>query len=433
MRVAYFDCFSGVSGNMLLGALLDAGLPVEELQSELARLPVSGYELEVRPVHRRGLRGTHVHVRVTAEQPVRHLRHIQELIQESALPPEVQAGALAIFRRLAQAEARVHGSSVEQVHFHEVGAVDAIVDVVGAVAGLRLLGVHEVYASPLHVGRGTVRSAHGTLPVPAPATLELLRGVPTFGRDLDAELVTPTGAAILTSLARGFDAPPPMQVVGIGYGAGSRDLPIANLLRLTLGEMHETGDADDANGTYDAYETDLVTVLEANIDDMNPQWYEHVMERLFEAGALDVFLTPIQMKNNRPATQLSLILPEAAVPRALRILFAETTTIGVRASRLHRWKLSRERHVVETPYGPIGVKVARQGPTVLNLVPEYRDCLAAARQSAVPLKEVYQAVLAAAGAQLGAQLGAQTEPQSGPWRSTASHPGEGGIDAPESA
>ncbi len=387
MKIAYFDCFSGISGDMILGALVDAGLEMERLKAELARLPLSGYTLSAQTVRRRGLRGTHVEVEVSEKGVERHLHEIEEIIEGSDLPGDVKSRGLAIFQRLAEAEAHVHGIPVERVHFHEVGAMDAIVDVVGAVIGLWLLGIERVYASPVHVGRGTVECAHGTLPVPAPATQELLRGVPIYGRDVDAELVTPTGAAILTTLAEEFGAAPPMQVERVGYGAGSRDLPLPNLLRVSIGTKTE-----EAEG----YEEDVVAVIETNIDDMNPQLYEHVMEQLFDAGALDVFLTQIQMKHNRPGVQLSVLVAEEHIREALDVLFAETTTIGVRSQQMRRWKLRREQVSAETRYGRVSVKVARRGEAVLNVKPEYQDCRRIAEKCSVPLKEVYQAALTAA-------------------------------------
>jgi uncharacterized protein (TIGR00299 family) protein len=397
MKIAYFDCFSGISGNMILGALVDAGLEMGQLETELARLPISGYTLNAEIVQRRGLRGVHVEVEVSEKGVERHLHDIKEIIEGSDLPDEISRRSLAIFRRLAEAEAKVHGAPVEHIHFHEVGAMDAIVDVVGAVVGLWLMGVERVYASPVHVGRGTVMCAHGALPVPAPATQELLRGAPIYGRDVEAELVTPTGAAILTTLAEEFGAAPPMKVEQVGYGAGSRDLPHPNLLRVSIGETT----AKEVSG----YEEDVVTVIETNVDDMNPQLYEHVMERLFDAGALDVFLTPIQMKRGRPGVQLSVILAEERVTDALDILFTETTTIGVRTCPMQRWKLGRERVVVETRYGPIGVKVARRGEAVMNVAPEYRECRGIADERGAPLKEVYQAALEAAVAYISKAKG----------------------------
>ncbi len=396
-KIAYFDCFAGISGNMILGALMDAGLETARWQAELERLSLAGYTVHVRPVTKRGMRGTHVEVEVTERGVERHLHEIEQIITASDLPETVKEQSRAIFRRLAQAEAHVHGTPVEHVHFHEVGAMDAIIDVVGAVVGLWLLGVERVYASPVHVGRGTVTCAHGVLPVPAPATQELLRGVPTYGRDVDAELVTPTGAAILTTLVETFGSAPPMRVTHVGYGAGSRDLPLPNLLRVSLGEGETEPQPKGLTAPpHPLCEEDTITVIETNIDDMSPQFYDYILERLFDAGAVDVFLTPIQMKRNRPAVQLSLLVPAEHIPAVLDIVFAETTTIGVRSYPAHRWKLPRVSLTVETPYGPVGVKIARRGETVVNVAPEYRDCRRLAAEHGVPLKAVHQAALEAA-------------------------------------
>ena len=386
MAIAYFDCFSGISGNMILGALLDAGLALEDLQSELGKLDISGYTVRAEGVDRHGLRGTHVEVEVAEHGPHRHLHDIEAIITVSDLPDAIQERSMAIFGRLARAEAKVHGEPIGHVHFHEVGALDAIVDVVGAVIGLDLMGIDRIYASPVHLGRGTVRCAHGVIPVPAPATAELLKGVPTYGRDVDAELVTPTGAAILTTLAEGWGAAPPMAVSRIGYGAGTRDLPHPNLLRISIGE------AQDRDGDL-AYERDRVTVVETNVDDMNPEFYEHVMERLFDAGAVDVFLTPITMKQSRPAVQLSVLVPDGRMPQILEILFSETTTIGVRWNHVDRWKLSRSQIEAETSYGPVPVKVARYGERVTNVAPEVQACRRLAQEHGTPLKLVYQEAL----------------------------------------
>ncbi len=391
MKIGYFDCFSGISGNMVLGALVDAGVDVERLRRELEKLPVSGYELTSESVQRGGLTGIHVEIQVQEQQPERHLHEIEDLIESSGLHRKVKNQGLSIFRHLAQAEARVHSVPVDQVHFHEVGAVDAIVDVMGSVIGLSFLGVEQVYASPIRVGRGAVVCAHGTLPVPAPATLELLRGVPIYGRDVEAELVTPTGAAILTTLAQGFGAAPSMTIERIGYGAGSRELPHPNLLRVSIGTV------DEAAG---GYEEDEVAVIETNIDDMPPEWYEYVTRMLFEAGALDVFLTPIQMKRGRPATQISVLTAERTIQDVVAVLFAETTTIGVRLRREHRYKLSREVVVVDTAYGPIAVKVARHGGRVVNVAPEHGNCQRAAEEQGTSIKAVHQATLAAALSQI---------------------------------
>jgi uncharacterized protein (TIGR00299 family) protein len=381
--MAYFDCFSGISGNMALGALLDCGIAPDAFQSELKRLNLAGYTLEIREVNKAGLRGLSVEVRAEEKQPHRHLKDIETIIQSGALPDRVRERSLRSFRALAGAESKVHGEPVENLHFHEVGAVDAIVDIVGTALCLELLGVEKVYASPLHIGAGMVETAHGRLPVPAPATAELLRGVPVYGRDVEAELVTPTGAAILAGVGAEFCTGPEMRTERIGYGAGTRDLPWANLLRVTIG------------GAGEAPKGERVMVVEANIDDMNPQWYEHVMERLFEAGALDVYLTPIQMKRGRPAVTLAMMLDEPKLNEALGVLFAETTTIGVRMHPVERRKLEREERTVETGYGLVNVKLARWDGRVMNVAPEYRDCLRLAEEKGVPLKEIWQAALAA--------------------------------------
>jgi uncharacterized protein (TIGR00299 family) protein len=385
-RIAYFDCFSGISGNMSLGALMDCGASPDQLRRELAKLNLPGWRLETDEVRKAGLRGLHAHVAVGEKQPARHLSDIERIIAESGLSEQVKSRGQSIFRRLAEAESRVHGEPVQEIHFHEVGAVDAIVDIVGTCIALDLLGVGAVYGSPVHIGTGTVESAHGVLPVPAPATLELLKGIPVYGRDVEAELVTPTGAAILAALAAGFGDSPPMRVAATGYGAGTRDLPWANLLRATIGEAEVPGGPGGR-----------VLVVEANIDDMNPEWYENAMERLFEAGALDVYLIPIQMKRSRPAVVLTLLVEEDKLAPAIDVLFAETTTIGVRMHEVRRETLGRDQITVETPFGPIQVKIARRAGRVMNAAPEYRDCVRVAREKKVPLKEVYRAAMDAAG------------------------------------
>jgi uncharacterized protein (TIGR00299 family) protein len=382
MKIAYFDCFSGISGNMVLGALIDAGLEVEWLRQELAKLKLASYKIEASRVLKRHIVGTLVDVKTQEEGVERHLGDILDIIERSDLSGEVKGTSKAIFTKLAEAEAKVHGLDVEDIHFHEVGGLDAIVDIVGSVVGLRSLGIEEVYSSPLHLGTGFVKCAHGMLPVPAPATLELVRGVPTYGRDVEAELTTPTGAAIITTLAKGFGRVPLMEVGAIGYGAGHRDLPIPNLLRVSIGKAVEP--------RGQGYEEDVVTVMEANIDDMNPEFYEHMMGRLFERGALDVFLTPIQMKRNRPAVKVSALVGEADLGGVLDAFFEETTTLGVRLCESKRKKLSRESIVIETKYGQVDVKVGKLGDVIKNISPEYEDCRRIASQLGVSLKEVYE-------------------------------------------
>lgn len=377
--LAYLDCFSGISGDMLLGALIDAGLALDDLRADLAKLPVSGYELKAERVSKRSISGTRVVVETEHSHAHRGLSDIVEIIDKADLPAPVKELARRAFTRLAEAEAHVHGESVEQIHFHEVGAVDAIVDIVGGFCGLHRLGVDEVHASPLPLGGGWVEAAHGRLPVPAPATVELLKGVPTYGGPVEAELVTPTGAALVTTVSRRFGPMPPMQIREVGWGAGSRDLPHPNLLRLFLGESAEQPGEQ------------RLVLIETNLDNMNPELFGHLMDRLFEAGALDVFYTPIVMKKSRPATLVSVLAGPALADEVGQILFRETTTLGVRFREVTRRCLDREWRKVETAYGAIRVKVGRLGPEQVTTAPEYEDCARAAREHAVPVKEVYEA------------------------------------------
>ena len=382
-RIAYLDCFSGVSGDMLLGALFDAGLQHEALEGELARLRLRGYRLEVSRVQRAGLAATRVEVVPVGEPPPhRRLPDILSVIEGSDLPAGDRERGSLVFRRLAEAEGRVHGGRPEEVEFHEVGAIDTLVDVMGAVAGLRLLGVEDLYCSPLPAGAGEARGAHGVLPVPAPATLELLAraeapltsavGEPAF------ELVTPTGAAIVTTLAR-FDRPA-MRVSGIGYGAGARDLPgRPNVLRLWLGERAHEG-------------LRSMLLLETNIDDMSPELFGYVQERLFEAGAADVWFAPIQMKKNRPATLISVLCPHDREEAVVRLLLRETSTLGVRLSEVSRREAQRENLEFESSLGPAAVKVKRLEGEKPQVSPEYEACRRLALQHGLTLADVYRIV-----------------------------------------
>ena len=381
--IAYLDCFSGISGDMLLGALVDAGLSLEVLKADLACLSLSGYDIKAAKVTKGGIAGTQVSVEVREEQAHRGLHDILKIIDASSLPEETKETSRRIFTRLAEAEARVHNQPVEDVHFHEVGAVDAIVDVVGACCGLRRLGVTELYSSPLPLGGGWVNTAHGRLPVPAPATAELLKGALLYAGPVQAELVTPTGAAIVTTLCRNFGPMPPMTVSQVGWGAGARDLPHPNLLRLFLGEP-----------AVKAAEQRLA-LLETNLDDMNPELFEHLMDRLLAAGALDVFYTPIVMKKSRPATLVSVLAEPEKVDALSAILFRETTTLGVRVQEVSRRCLERRSVEVETPYGRVRVKLGLLGAETVTAAPEYEDCRRIANERGVPLKGVYEAAQAA--------------------------------------
>ena len=383
--IAYLDCFSGISGDMLLGALVDAGLAIEDLRADLAKLPLSDYEVTAERVTKGVIAGTLVKVETGHEHAHRGLADILEIIGKADLPAEVSGPARRAFERLAEAEARVHGSSVEEVHFHEVGAVDAIVDIVGAFCGLHRLGIEKVYASPLPLGGGWVDTAHGRLPVPAPATVELLRGVPSYGGPVEAELVTPTGAAIVTTAAEAFGLMPPMTIRAVGCGAGKRDLAHPNLLRLFLGEPATR-----------PLEQQL-SLIETNIDNMNPELFGHVMETLLEAGALDVYYTPIVMKKSRPATLVSVLAEPPLVDTLSEILFRETTTLGLRVTEVSRRCLEREWKEIETEWGPVRVKIGRLNGEVVNVAPEYEDCARLAREKGIPAKVVWEAAREAAG------------------------------------
>ena len=384
MRIAYFDCFAGVSGDMILGALLDAGLSLEQLKGELAKLDLSHYDLRTEQVARRGVGGTRAMVIVDEDHHLEHhrrLHQIQQIIERSALQESIKRKSQQIFARLAEAEAKVHRTSVEAVHFHEVGAMDAILDVTGAVIGLNCLGIEQVYCSPLHVGSGTVVCSHGTLPVPAPATAELLKGRPIYATGVAGELATPTGAAILTTLSAGFGPMPSMTLENIGYGAGARELDIPNLLRVFIGTT-----SDPAAGA----EAECVAVLETAIDDMNPQLYDYLIGKMLNLGALDVFLTPLQMKKNRPGTLITVICPTGTVGQFSELLLRETTSIGLRWRVDQRLKARRTIQEVQTRYGPVKIKVARLGDRIVNTSPEYEDCKRLAQEQGIPLKEVME-------------------------------------------
>ena len=386
MRALYLDCFSGISGDMTLGALVDLGVGIEHLRRELRRLPVRGYDLDARPVVSGHLGGTKVDVVLSARrQPERRLRDIRALVDASPLSAAVRRRSIRVFARLVRAEARVHRIPESRVHLHEVGAVDAIVDVVGTMIGLEALGWPTVLASPLHVGSGRVTMAHGTFPVPPPAVAELLRGRPIYSTEVDGELVTPTGAALVTTLATRFGPMPPMRVESIGYGAGSRVIPgHPNVLRAFYGDLRD-----------EAALRETVVVIETTIDDMNPQLYGHLMERLFAAGALEVFYTPIQMKKNRPGTLATIIVPEPRLDAITEVVFRETTTIGFRYQPMGRIEMTRRFDTARTPYGPVRLKVSLYNGEEMQVTPEYEDCRALALRRGVPLKEVQRAALAA--------------------------------------
>ncbi len=432
MRIVYLDCFSGISGDMFLGALIDAGVSPKIFEDVVEALGV-GARLEISRVNRSGISATKVDVIVSGERdlprqagkvPVPHqfghvheyshshrgteahthpevhshdyghaargLTEIREVIRKAHISGSAEQTAIAIFEKLGQAEAKIHNVPIEKIHFHEVGAVDALVDIVCAAVGAEALAVDEIVCSPLNVGGGTVTCAHGTFPVPAPATVELLQGAPVFSSGLEAELVTPTGAAIVATLVRRFSAFPAITIDNTGYGAGLRDFPgHANVLRITLGEIVSEGiAAEGARATHISQET--IAVLEANLDDLNPQVFGYVMDRLLDAGALDVFGTPVQMKKNRPGTLLTVLAKRADAEKLTEIVFAETTTLGVRRRDENRQVLARTWVSVSTRYGDVRIKIASLNGTIASYAPEYEDCRRIAAERRVPLKVVMQ-------------------------------------------
>ncbi len=385
MKLAYFDCFSGISGDMTLGALLDAGCDIEQLRAELLGLQVPGWELSAEKVWKNGMAATYARVKTEDQQKHRSLSAILEILQNSQLAPPVRQRATSIFQKLGEAEARVHDVPIEKIHFHEVGAVDAIVDIVGACIGFHALGIEKFACSPLNVGGGTAKMAHGILPVPAPATANLLQGKPTYSNGVQRELVTPTGAAIVATLCDSFGPQPPMTVSAIGYGAGTADLEgQPNVLRLMVGEAAEK--------TVPGYDQEI-TVIEANLDDMNPQIYGYFQEKALAAGALDVFTTPVQMKKNRPGTLLTVLCQPADAQALMLLIFAETTTFGVRTYSAQRRVLPREFVKVTTSFGEVRVKLSRVNGRILHVSPEYDDCRKLAEEKNVPLQRVINEAL----------------------------------------
>ena len=381
MRIAYLDCFSGVAGDMFLGALLDAGLPLEQLLAELEKLGLSDFRIEAGRMTRGGLSGFRVEVVVEEQEPPhRRLDDIKAIVAGSGLDPEIKDRSMAVFTRLAEAEARVHGTTINEVHFHEVGGMDAIVDIVGSVAGLTLLGVDELHASRITLGRGLSESAHGQLPVPVPATIELLKGVPVDLSGLEGELVTPTGAALVTTLARSIGSEYSFAPEAIGYGFGRRERKGGppNALRLILGQQPET--------------SERVVILETNLDDASGQMIGFLIEKLLSAGALDAYASSIQMKKSRPGVLVSAISDEAQADGLERILFAETNTLGVRRHRVHRTRLERVSTEILTSLGVVRTKFARGPGGISRAAPEFEDVARIARERELPYRHVLETI-----------------------------------------
>lgn len=387
MKTLYFDCFAGASGDMILGAMIAAGVDQETFKQQLSLLNVSGYSIDFEIVDRSGISATYARVQTKHEHAHRHLRDILKMIEDSHLSDGVKARAVKIFSRLGEAEAHVHNIPIEKVHFHEVGALDAIIDVVGAAICFELLQIERFVSSPLHVGSGTLDMEHGRFPVPPPAVTELLKGVPFYSTDIAGELLTPTGAAIITTVASAFGPIPQLKLERTGYGAGTRRYEkFPNVLRVLIGEDSGLGNSPN---------DEKLLLLETNVDDMAGKVCGHVMERALELGALDCYFTPIQMKKNRPGVLLTILCRRADREKFMQLLFEETTTLGIRSHEVDRRALERQTVRVETRYGAIDVKVARLAGKVVNAMPEYEQCRQTARAANVPLRVVEEAAGAA--------------------------------------
>lgn len=377
MKTAYFDCMFGVSGDMILGALVSCGVPLKKLEEELEKLNVKGFELREEKVIHSGIEAIHIDVITRDQQNHRHLSHIKDIIESSTLSERVKDQSISIFTSLASAEAKVHGTAQDKIHFHEVGALDAIVDVVGACIGLEYLGIENIVSTPLYLGTGTVKCSHGIMPVPVPAVVELTKNVPVVRTNIEGEITTPTGAAIVTTLASSYVSIDNFTAEAIGYGAGQKireEMP--NVLRITVGS------------TSQKYEEDQSVLIETNIDDMNPEIFGYISESLFKEGAKDVYMSPIFMKKGRPGTLFSVLTDELHMNNVIDLLFSETTTIGIRINRVMRKKLKREERTVDTEYGKIRVKVAYVNGRE-RITPEFEDCARIAREKGIPLQKVY--------------------------------------------
>lgn len=383
-RIAYFDCSSGISGDMCLGAIVDAGLPLRKIEGAVKKLNIAGYRLAEKKVRRAGITATKVDVILSASLRSRHAacstwKAVREIIKKSRFTDDIKDKGFSIFRTLFDAEAKVHGKSLNKVHLHELSGVDCLVDVFGTLAGLSLLGVDRVYSSPVNTGAGTVISEHGILPVPAPATAEILKGVPVYSSGIPFELTTPTGAVIVKSLSSGFGEIPVFTLERIGCGAGARDLKdMPNILRIFTGN------------TYSGLKGDTITVIETNIDDMNPQIYEYLFDKLFHSGALDVFLTTIMMKKNRPGIKVSILCNTDRRDALISILLRETTTIGVRYYETNRVTLDREFRTAQTKFGTVRLKVSGSGKSFSKCSPEFDDCRKLAKKKNIPLLVVIE-------------------------------------------
>ncbi len=380
-RIAFFDCFSGISGDMCLGAVVDAGAALSNIKEGLRKIHIQDYDIKAKKVLRNGISATKVDV-VTRKSEAKKWKDIEKIIKTSSLSDKIKQKGLYIFKKLFEAEAKIHGKSLNNVHLHELGAVDCIVDVFGTLIGLDIIGIEKIYVSPINLGSGSVKTEHGLLPVPAPATLELLKNYSIYSSDIAFELTTPTGAAIIVGLDAKTSSIPEMIIQKTGYGAGGKDFThMPNTLRILVGEEPAISNSNN-----------FVTMIETNIDDMSPQIYEHVMEKLFKAGALDVFLENIIMKKGRPAVKLSIMAEEKDIERLSKILFEETTTIGLRIYKAQRKTLDREIKKIKTKYGDVRIKISRLKGNTVNISPECEDLKAISKNMKIPLKKVAEIV-----------------------------------------
>ncbi|MFC1698582.1 nickel pincer cofactor biosynthesis protein LarC [Candidatus Omnitrophota bacterium] len=378
MQIAYFDCFSGISGDMVLGALIDAGLDLKQLKAELKKLKLPGYRIETEQVLRGGISGTKFNITTVKQTRKRNLRDILQLIEKSGLDSEIKKLGKNTFTELARIESQIHRKDINQIHFHELGALDSIVEIIGAFIAIKKLGIERVYSSKIHMGSGFLKCGHGTLPVPAPATLELLKGIPVYSQGIETELVTPTGASIVKAVAQGFGSLPQMKIAKIGYGAGEKELNIPNFLRISLGKLIEHQP-----------DRDEIALVETNIDDLSPEVLEYTCEKLFSQGALDVFMTPIIMKKGRAASMLSVLSEPQKLDELLSVIFDETSTFGVRIQYLTRRKLLRKVVSIGTDFGKVEVKIGKIGQRIKTIAPEYESCKRIAKKKKVPLQAVY--------------------------------------------
>jgi len=384
MKVAYFDCAAGASGDMLLAALVDAGLSTQIISNTISMMGLQGCDIEVKKVFKGAISATKINVITPRIETHRHLSDLVEIVKNTSISNSVKIKAIEILNRIGKSEAQIHNLPLEHIHLHEVGGDDTLIDIVGTLVGLETLGIERVFSSPLPLTRGWITSAHGQIPLPAPATLSLLKGTPIYYiDDFQAELVTPTGAALLTSITSSFDGFPDMVLKEIGLGAGSKDLPIPNIIRLWIGET---------NQTTDQILTEKLVLLETNIDNMNPEIYGHLMELLFKTGALDVYFTPVQMKKNRPGVQVSVLCHSLLVDKMQNIIFQETPTLGIKQLDINRISLPREFQIVSTEYGDIKIKIS-QWKEKIHVSPEYEDCRKAALAHEVSIERVFKSAL----------------------------------------